>query len=411
VNTSERVMVYGATGHTGRFVVDELLRRGLTPTLAGRSAERLTAVAPGHATLDHRVIGLHDPDLVRKAVTGVGVVINCAGPFLDTALPLAQAAVEVGAHYLDVTAEQQVVQQLYRELDAPAMAFDGGLADLLVTAALAGDSRADEVEVAIGLDRWWPTAGTRATGDRNTATRLVIRGGALAPLATPAPTGTWSYPTPLGEQPVVQLPFSEVITIHRHLKVDQLRSYLNTAPLSDLHDTATPPPTATDEDGRSAQQFVVDVVLRRGSDTRRLTATGRDIYAVTAPIVVEGAVRLLDGRTAAPAPRHQGRRSTPTTSWPHWNETSTASKFSNADPDANDAPPVEGRSSPAPVAPSPIGTGTILIASSRIVAAGGSAYGTPLSTGFRGLAVLCRSGVTAAFRLIRAIDWYPVQLR
>jgi len=317
VNTSERVMVYGATGHTGRFVVDELLRRGLTPTLAGRSAERLTAVAPGHATLDHRVIGLHDPDLVRKAVTGVGVVINCAGPFLDTALPLAQAAVEVGAHYLDVTAEQQVVQQLYRELDAPArvarvavvpaMAFYGGLADLLVTAALAGDSRADEVEVAIGLDRWWPTAGTRATGDRNTATRLVIRGGALAPLATPAPTGTWSYPTPLGEQPVVQLPFSEVITIHRHLKVDQLRSYLNTAPLSDLHDTATPPPTATDEDGRSAQQFVVDVVLRRGSDTRRLTATGRDIYAVTAPIVVEGAVRLLDGRYRSPGAAAPGQ--------------------------------------------------------------------------------------------------------
>jgi short subunit dehydrogenase-like uncharacterized protein len=317
VNAPERVMVYGATGHTGCFVVDELLRRGLTPALAGRSAERLAAVAPRHAALDHRVVGLDDPDLLRKAVADVGVVVNCAGPFLDTALPLAQAAVEVGAHYLDVTAEQPAVQQLYRELDAPArdagvavvpaMAFYGGLADLLVTAALDGDSRADEVEVAIGLDRWWPTAGTRATGARNTATRMVIRDGALAPLASPAPTGTWSYPEPLGDQRVVQLPFSEVITIHRHLYIGELRSYLNTAPLGDLHDTATPPPTAADEAGRSAQQFVVDVVVRRGSDTRRLSATGRDIYAVTAPIAVEGAVRLLDGRYRRPGAAAPGQ--------------------------------------------------------------------------------------------------------
>jgi hypothetical protein len=310
VNASERVLVYGASGHTGRFVVDELLRRGLTPVPAGRSAERLAAVSPRHAALDHRVVSLDDPDLLRRAVAGAGVVVNCAGPFLDTAVPLARAAVEAGAHYLDVTAEQPAVQELYRELDAPArvagvavvpaMAFYGGLADLLVTAALDGDARADEVDVAIGLDRWWPTAGTRATGARNIATRLVIRDGALAPLASPAPTGRWSYPAPLGDQPVVQLPFSEVITIDRHLDVGELRCYLNTAPLDDLHDSATPPPSAADKHGRSAQQFDVDVVVRRGSDTRRISAAGRDIYAVTAPIVVEGAVRVLDGRHRGP---------------------------------------------------------------------------------------------------------------
>ena len=35
------VLVYGAYGHTGRFVVTELLRRGLTPVLSGRDAARL----------------------------------------------------------------------------------------------------------------------------------------------------------------------------------------------------------------------------------------------------------------------------------------------------------------------------------------------------------------------------------
>lgn len=307
MDDSSEVFVYGASGHTGRFVVDELLRRGLTPVLAGRSADRLAGGAARHAALDRRVVGLDDPRLLGRAVDGVAVIVNCAGPFLDTALPLARTAVAAGAHYLDVTAEQASVQELYRELDGPArdagvavvpaMAFYGGLADLLVTAALGGSSRADEVEVAIGLDHWWPTAGTRATGGRNTATRLVIRDGRLAPLGDPAPTGTWSYPPPFGDQPVVEMPFSEAVTIARHLDVGELRSYLNLAPLAELRDASTPGPTASDESGRSDQRFVVDVAVRRGPETRRLAASGRDIYAVTAPIVVEGVVRLLDGRS------------------------------------------------------------------------------------------------------------------
>jgi hypothetical protein len=74
----------------------------------------------------------------------------------------------------------------------------------------------------------------------------------------------------------VQLPFSEVITIDRHLDIGELRSYLDTAPLEDLRDSATPPPSAADERGRSAQQFAVDVVVHRRSDTRRIRAAGRD---------------------------------------------------------------------------------------------------------------------------------------
>lgn len=306
MKASERAQVYGATGHTGRFVVDELLRRRLTPVLAGRDAARIASVRSGDTALDRRVVDLEDQERLQQAIADVRVVVNCAGPFMDTAVPLARAAVTVGAHYLDVSAEQPSAQQLYRELDAPArdagvvvvpaMAFYGGLADLLVTAALTPESQADHVEIAIGLDHWWPTAGTRVTGSRNTATRLVIRDHALTSLASPAPTVTWSYPPPLGDQEALELPFSETMTIHRHLDVGELRSYLNTAALEELRDSSTPPPPAVDESGRSAQQFVVDVVVRRGSQTRRISASGRDIYAFSAPLVVEGAARLLDGR-------------------------------------------------------------------------------------------------------------------
>ena len=115
----------------------------------------------------------------------------------------------------------------------------------------------------------------------------------------------WTFPDPFGEVPVLAMPFSEVITIARHLRVRELHSYLSSDALADLRDPATPPPSATDDEGRSAQRFAVEVVVRREGRERRITASGRDIYAVSAPIIVEGVVRLLEGRaltTGAAAP-------------------------------------------------------------------------------------------------------------
>ena len=59
----------------------------------------------------------------------------------------------------------------------------------------------------------------------------------------------------------------------------------------------TPAPTAVDEHGRSAQTFLVDVVVRSGGTERRAAATGQDIYAVTAPLAVEAVDGILTGQT------------------------------------------------------------------------------------------------------------------
>ena len=58
-------------------------------------------------------------------------------------------------------------------------------------------------------------------------------------------------------------------------------------------------PAAVDESGRSAQTFVVDVIVRAGGAERRVSAAGQDIYAVTAPLAVEAVDRILTGRTRA----------------------------------------------------------------------------------------------------------------
>ncbi|WP_371502039.1 hypothetical protein OG871_33830 [Kitasatospora sp. NBC_00374] len=67
------------------------------------------------------------------------------------------------------------------------------------------------------------------------------------------------------------------------------------APLKELGEPNLTPSTGV----RSAQRFLVEVVVHAGGRQRRAVARGQDIYAVTAPIVVEAAERILDGRSPA----------------------------------------------------------------------------------------------------------------
>jgi len=298
------VAVYAARGHTGRFVVAELRRRGIPVVAVARGADGLPAEVPGQVMA--RVAAVDDAAALDAAFASCAVVINCAGPFLDSAPLVAQAALRAGASYIDVTAEQASALNTFEAFDAPAReagvvvipaaGFYGGLADLLATAVVGeGTGEVDRITTAVALDHWWPTQGTRITGQRNTVPRVAVEGGRLVPIAQPAQRRPWAFTPPHGEQPAVELPFSEVVTISRHLAVNSLHSYLGANALDDVRDAAKPAPTAVDAQGRSAQRFEMQVVVEQGGTTRRAIARGQDIYAVSAPLVVEAAQRILAG--------------------------------------------------------------------------------------------------------------------
>ncbi|MBX9400523.1 saccharopine dehydrogenase NADP-binding domain-containing protein [Lysobacter sp. BMK333-48F3] len=298
------VAVYGAYGHTGRFVVAELLRRGWTPRLCGRDGAQLQALRTDFPDLEIAVAATDDAAALDRALAGAQAVIHCAGPFLDTGAPVLDAALRAGIGYFDVCAEQAAVAAAYRRHDeaiaagivaVPAAAFYGGLADLLASAACADWSEADAIEIAVALDSWQPTLGTRLTGQRNQVPRWVIEDGREALVPTPPPQRDWRFQAPFGAQPMTLLPLSEVVTVSRHLSCRRLHSYMNLAPLQDLRDQATPPPRPADASGRSAQRFAVEVLVRRGGEERRACAQGRDIYAISAPLVVETMERALRG--------------------------------------------------------------------------------------------------------------------
>jgi short subunit dehydrogenase-like uncharacterized protein len=298
------VAVFGATGHTGRFVIAELLRREMKAIAIARDPAALAAipqleVVRRHATVD-------DAASLDRALHGAQAVINCAGPFVDTADAVVGAALRAGIHYVDVCAEQGTAAKTLEKFDAPArqagvavvpsMAFYGGFADLLVTAALGDWEAVDSIEIMIGLDSWHPTRGTRITIDRKAVGSLMVTGGRLAPMPGSPAQKVWNFGDALGDQTVVEVPFSEVILISRHVKTAELHNYLSQLAVSDVLDPGTPAPAAADEMGRSRQRFVVDAVITRGGARRRATARGRDIYAVSAPLVCEAVQRLLEGK-------------------------------------------------------------------------------------------------------------------
>lgn len=304
LNLNPVVAVFGATGHTGRFVVEELLRRRITPIAVARNTSKLAEFADRGIAV--RQASVESPDSLDHAFKGADAVINCAGPFLDTADAVVSAAIRLGIHYLDVTAEQPSAQAIYDKFDepardadlfvVPAMGFYGGFADLLVTTILDDWGFADEIKVGIALDRWHPTQGTRVTGAKNTARRVVVVDGRLAPVDQPATETVWDFPEPFAQQKVVEIPFSEIIVIAQHTPSTELRTFLNSTALSDVRDPATPTPSPADEHGRSAQNFLVEAIVRNGDRTRRISAKGRDIYAFSAPLVCEAVQRILDGR-------------------------------------------------------------------------------------------------------------------
>jgi len=297
------VVVFGAYGHTGRFVVAELCKRGWQLILSGRNEAKLNAVAGEHPHAEVRPALVDDPASLHRALAGASAVINCAGPFIDTAIPIIEAALRSGIHYLDIAAEQAAVLAVFERFSlaareagtviASAMAFYGGLGDLLATAAMGDWNAADEILIGVALDSWKPTLGTRLTGRRTPGQHLTYSDNKLE--RSDPPPRVWNFPAPFGQQEVVGFSLAETITISRHLRAPRVHAYMNLPPLKDIRNPDTPAPAAADETGRSAQTFLMEAIVRNGNAERRAVAQGRDIYAITAPIVVEAALRVVSG--------------------------------------------------------------------------------------------------------------------
>ncbi len=307
--------VLGATGYTGRLVLDEARRAGLPLRLVGRRRDALEALAqPGEEV---RVADARDETGLRDAFDGAAAVVSTAGPFLELGFAPVSAAIAAGAHYLDTSGEQKWVRLLHERFAAqasergvvviPSFGFDYVPGDLAARLAAQQVERPlDEVVVAYSVKGVGTSRGTRRTMAALMGQgQMAWQDGRLVPSRFGATTRTVRFP--FGERTVVEWGGAEPVTVPRHTDVRSVRSYLRApavaaqtgrigklvAPLLRLSTIAGP--EGPRESGRRASRFTVLAEARGPAGSGHAVLTGSDPYGLTALLLVRGAQALGAG--------------------------------------------------------------------------------------------------------------------
>lgn len=224
-------MIYGATGYTGELVAREARRQGLVPLLAGRSAQ-VTALA-AELGLPSRVFRLTDAPAARRALDGVAVVANCAGPFAATFAPMLDACVAARTHYVDITGEIDVfIAAEHRRDEAkaagivvcPGVGFDVIPTDCV--AACLAEALPDATQLALGfkgLPVMSPgTARTSVEGARQGS--RVRRNGAI--VAEPLGERTRTIDFGAGPRTAMAIPWGDVATAYFTTRIANIEVYV-----------------------------------------------------------------------------------------------------------------------------------------------------------------------------------------
>ena len=108
--TSKPVVIYGASGYTGRLVAEYLREYNLPFIAAGRNAARVEDAmkhVPGIETADYEVRETDNTvESLTELISGAKVVLNTVGPFALYGAEVVEACLAAGAHYSDTNGEQ-----------------------------------------------------------------------------------------------------------------------------------------------------------------------------------------------------------------------------------------------------------------------------------------------------------------
>jgi short subunit dehydrogenase-like uncharacterized protein len=163
------IVVFGATGYTGGLVAEALVRRGIRPVLAARSAEKLDRMSQRLGGLEVRTADVNRPETVRGLVGRGDVLISTVGPFDRWGGPALDAAVSNGAHYIDSCGEAPFIKAVLEDYDDAARAAECALLPAFgydyVPGNLAGALAAREAgAAATSLDIAYFTTGSLTRG-------------------------------------------------------------------------------------------------------------------------------------------------------------------------------------------------------------------------------------------------------
>lgn len=123
-----RIVLFGATGYTGRLTAKALVESGVQPLLAARDADRLRELAGElGGGLDTAVADVNRPQSLHDLLSAGDVLVTTVGPFSRWGDVAVTAAIERGAHYLDSTGEPAFIRSVFERHDSAARAAGVGL--------------------------------------------------------------------------------------------------------------------------------------------------------------------------------------------------------------------------------------------------------------------------------------------
>jgi len=105
------VIIYGANGFVGREISRLAKENSLNVLLAGRNALEIEKLAK-ELELDHAIFSTDDTEKLDANMSDAKVIMNCAGPFMETFKAIIASCLRTKTHYLDITGEIPVFQTI-----------------------------------------------------------------------------------------------------------------------------------------------------------------------------------------------------------------------------------------------------------------------------------------------------------
>jgi short subunit dehydrogenase-like uncharacterized protein len=318
------ILLFGATGYTGKITAHALAGRGADFVVAGRNESKLERLAEKTGAAGVRVVDAGDVDGLTDALEDVKVLVTCVGPFLELGATAVEAALRAGVHYVDSAGEGPFVEALIRDRHeaalragiamAPAMGFDEVPGDVATALVAEGLELPD-----IALTYAFPSQASAGTlrsvlGIVASKGRWIVDG---EPRWVRAGQETrWApMPPPLGPQPGIAFPLAICHLAPLHVKANGFRTYSTVATWQRIAVRATMPalsallssgavrdlarkaierfPEGPDEAARAKGKWTIlaEAVSSDGS-WRNVVLTGTDVYGLTGRTLAAAATTM-----------------------------------------------------------------------------------------------------------------------
>jgi short subunit dehydrogenase-like uncharacterized protein len=169
------VVIYGASGFSGRLVAEFLREYNVPFIAAGRNRAKLEEVlrrVPGIETADYEIAAVGESvDELAKLFSGAKVVCNTVGPFIYNGPRVIEASLRADCHYMDIGGEQAWIREVDEKwgkkfaarglLAAPATAFMSAVSDAAARVLL--ETGAIDTLETVTMFKGIPTFGSTQT--------------------------------------------------------------------------------------------------------------------------------------------------------------------------------------------------------------------------------------------------------